>query len=525
MNDAVIDASRLDHDLTLEADVAIVGTGAGGATAAAILARAGQSVVMLEEGGYYTRADFRMREAEAYPSLYQELGARKTKDNAISILQGRCVGGTTVVNWTSSFRIPEQTLAVWREQFGLSGYTETELAPWYEQTAQALNIGPWEIPPNPNNAALKRGAERLGWSVHGLKRNVKACANLGYCGVGCPIDAKQSMLVTRVPEALAHGARLIHHARAERFEWRGDTVAALHVSALDDTRTIHNGRRIQVRARRFIAAGGAINTPALLLRSDLPDPHGRIGRRTFLHPSVYSAALMPERIEGWAGAPQSVYVDEFIWKHGVAGPMGYKIEVPPLQPVLALTGLLNFGADHAAMAAQLPHVHVQIVILRDGFHPDSPGGRVELDVHGRGVLDYPLNDYLFDGVRRAWLSMAELQFAAGARQVFVGHAHATAYDSWPQAQRGIQGLRLAPYDVRISSAHVMGGCGMGADPRQSVTDPHGRFHHLGNLFVLDGSLFPTSLGINPQWTIYALSSRLISDWLVPESRPRLGPLP
>jgi choline dehydrogenase-like flavoprotein len=271
MNDAVIDASRLDHDLTLEADVAIVGTGAGGATAAAILARAGQSVVMLEEGGYYTRADFRMREAEAYPSLYQELGARKTKDNAISILQGRCVGGTTVVNWTSSFRIPEQTLAVWREQFGLSGYTETELAPWYEQTAQALNIGPWEIPPNPNNAALKRGAERLGWSVHGLKRNVKACANLGYCGVGCPIDAKQSMLVTRVPEALAHGARLIHHARAERFEWRGDTVAALHVSALDDTRTIPNGRRIQVRARRFIAAGAgpvAALGPAGSPRSD-----------------------------------------------------------------------------------------------------------------------------------------------------------------------------------------------------------------------------------------------------------------
>lgn len=508
----IVDASALPAPLELAADVVIVGTGAGGATAAAILARAGLQVLMVEEGPYKTRADFRMREDEAYSQLYQDMAGRKSVGNTFNILQGRCVGGTTVINWTSSFRTPEQTLGVWREDFGLEDYTRTELDPWFDRTGEDLSVSPWPVPPNANNAALLRGGEALGWSMNTLKRNVKGCANLGYCGLGCPLDAKQSMLVTRVPEALKAGAMLIHHARADRLQLSGNKVQALQLSALDETGT--NARfEFRVSARHFISAAGAINSPALLLRSQVPDPHQRIGARTFLHPSVYSAAIMPERIEGWAGAPQSVYSDEFIWTQGVRGPMGYKIETPPLQPVLALTGLLGHGEMHALAAEQLPHTHVQIVILRDGFHPDSSGGRVVIDEFGRGAVDYPLNDYLYDGVRRAWKSMSECQFAAGAQQVMPGHRAAQPYSRWIQARDAIERFQMAPYDVRLSSAHVMGGCGMGADPRQSVTDGWGRVHGMDNLRVIDGSLFPTSLGINPQWTIYAMSARLASGML------------
>ena len=202
----VIDASALRADLALEADVAIVGTGAGGATAAEILSAAGLSVVMIEEGPLATSSDFHMLEREAYPQLYQESAARKTRDKAINILQGRCVGGGTTVNWTSSFRTPPTSLTHWSRMFGIAGFTEADLAPWFERVERHLNITPWEVAPNENNDVLRRGAEALGIPVATIRRNVKGCWNIGYCGVGCPTNAKQSMLVTAIPAALSNGA-------------------------------------------------------------------------------------------------------------------------------------------------------------------------------------------------------------------------------------------------------------------------------------------------------------------------------
>src|SRR4029079_5624699 len=148
-----------------EADVAIVGSGAGGGVTAELLARAGLSVVILEEGPLLSSSDFHMREREAYPQLYQESAGRQTKDREISIYQGRCVGGGTTVNWTSSFRTPPATLAHWARQFGIAGFTEADLAPWFERVARRLNIAPWEVAPNENNDILRRGAQALGIAV------------------------------------------------------------------------------------------------------------------------------------------------------------------------------------------------------------------------------------------------------------------------------------------------------------------------------------------------------------------------
>ena len=205
----VIDASTLAQDLTLDADVAITGSGAGGGTTAEILALAGLDVVVLEEGPLKTSSDFRMRESDAYPELYQESAARKTRDKAINILQGRCVGGGTTVNWTSSFRTPPATLEFWQRRFGLVGFTVEDLAPWFAQMEARLSIAPWEVEPNANNETLARGAKRIGIAASAIRRNVKGCWNLGYCGMGCPVNAKQSMLVTTIPGALARRS----HAR------------------------------------------------------------------------------------------------------------------------------------------------------------------------------------------------------------------------------------------------------------------------------------------------------------------------
>ncbi len=503
----VIDASRLASDLTLEADVAIVGTGAGGGVTAEILAKSGLRVVMIEEGPLKGTHDFRMRESDAYPQLYQESAARKTRDKAVNILQGRCVGGSTTVNWTSSFRTPEATLQFWRERYGLAEFTTADLDPWFETMERRLGIRPWTVAPNENNDILRRGAEKLGIPVAGIRRNVNGCWNLGYCGTGCPTNAKQSMLVSTIPAALKLGAVLLTRARVQTLLIEADRVRGVECVAMEADGIVPGTHRVTLRTRHVVLAAGAIGSPAVLLRSGAPNPYGRTGARTCLHPTVVCAAIMPERVAGFSGAPQTIYSDHFLGLGPIDGPLGFKLEAPPLHPVLFSTTLHGYGQAHARLMAQFSHTHALIALLRDGFHPDSQGGRVELRGDGTPVVDYPLVEPFWDGARRALLAMAEIQFAAGAKSVFVVDERCGGYSSWPEARSAIAGLDLKPLLTRVVSAHVMGGCGMSADPRAGVVDGRGRHHQLAQLSIFDGSVFPTSVGANPQLSIYGMVAR------------------
>ncbi len=506
----VLDAGDATLPGQLDCDVAIVGTGAGGGITAEILARAGLRVLMIEEGPLRSSRDFDMREATAYPQLYQESAARKTKDKAINVLQGRCVGGSTTVNWTSSFRTPTATLGWWRDHYGLATFTPEALIPWFEQVERRLSIGPWLAPPNENNDLLRRGAGKLGMPAPAIRRNVRGCLNLGYCGMGCPVNAKQSMLVTTVPVALDAGATLCTRARATRLEIAGARVEGLEIDWLDADGLRPSGRRTRVRATHFVLSGGAINSPALLLRSAAPDPNRLTGARTFLHPTVVSAAGFEHRVDGFSGAPQTIYSDHFLDGQPVDGPIGYKLEAPPIHPVLFATTLHGFGESHAQRMKEFAHTHALLALLRDGFHPDAAGGRVELRSDGSPVLDYPLTGFVFDGVRRALLSMAQIQFEAGARAVHPVHELAGAYRSWPDARAAIAALPMKPLLTRIVSAHVMGGCAIAADAQRGVVGPDGVHWQLANLSVHDGSIFPTSIGANPQLSIYGITARLAS---------------
>lgn len=489
----------------LEADVIIIGTGAGGGTTAEILANAGLKVLMLEEGPLKSSDDFRMDEREAYRDLYQESAGRMSKDGAMSILQGRCVGGTTVINWTSSFRTPVPTLQHWASEFGVQGMSKDEMAPWFEKMEQRLNVAPWQVPANPNNAVLSRGATSLGidWKV--IPRNVSACWNLGYCGTGCPTNAKQSMLVTTIPAALQQGSELVYSARAERLIMEGRKVLGVEITALNDDYQ-PSGSRLVAKAPHVIMACGAINGPALLLRSKAPDPHKRIGKRTFFHPTTFCFAEFDELIDPYYGAPQSIYSDHFQWQ-SVDGPVGYKLEVPPLQPGLTSVLLLGHGHQHFSDIQKLPNLHAMIALLRDGFHPQSEGGSIELAGDGTPIIDYVINDYLWDGVRRSWLSMAEIQFAAGAKAVRASHVDSPWFTSWEEAKAGINALEFRSNAFTAGSAHCMGGLTMGEDQTRCLVDSNGKYHHLDNLYVFDGSVFPTSIGANPQLSIYGMACK------------------
>ncbi|WP_205341844.1 GMC family oxidoreductase [Denitrificimonas caeni] len=509
----VRNASLLESDLQLEFDVVIVGSGAGGATSAELLSTAGLRVLIVEEGPLRTSSDFKMQEPAAYAELYQEGMARMSKDGAITIMQGRAVGGTTLINWTSSFRTPPATLEHWAREHAVSGLSKEALQPWFEKMEQRLGVEPWQIAANANNEVIKRGCDalNLNWAV--IPRNVRGCMNLGYCGMGCPINAKQSMLVTCIPASLNNGGALLYLARAERLIIDKDRVQHLECHALDARGVERTGRKITIRAKHYILAGGAINTPAILLRSNAPDPYQRCGKRTFLHTVNFSAAQFSEPVNPFYGAPQSIYSDHFQWRDGVDGPIGYKLEVPPLHPAFAATILGSYGEVSAQRMAQLPHTHMMIALMRDGFHPDSASGTVELRSDGSPVLDYQMTPYTWDGIRRAYHSMAEIQFAAGAKKVFPVHADADYVADLNSVRTLINRLDLSLYRTRLGSAHVMGGCAMSDDTTLGVTNSSGGHHQLENLSIHDGSLFPTSIGANPQLSIYALCA-LLTDQLI-----------
>jgi choline dehydrogenase-like flavoprotein len=494
----IVDAQSATKDIEIEADVVVIGSGAGGAMGAEVLAQAGLNVVIVEEGPLATSNDFHMREHEAYSRLYQESAGRQTMDRGITLLQGRCVGGSTTVNWTASFRAPVRTLEHWHDAFDLEGLDDASLAPWFKRVEQRLAIAPWVPAPNRNNEVLRAGCEKLGLHAAVMMRNVKECANLGYCGMGCPTNAKQSMLVTCVPGALERGATLVHGASVTRLVLEGDHAVACEASS--------GAARVRIRARHFVLAAGGIGSPAILLRSQAPDPWQRLGRRTFLHPTVVSAALMREPVQGFYGAPQSIYCDHYL-DAPLSGPAGFKLEAAPVHPALVASTVPGFGDEHARWMQRFDRLQVTIALIRDGFHAESTGGRVSVRPDGSPVLDYPMTSYLWDAARRAYSAMAEIQLAAGAVAVKPAHEGARAADSLAAAKAMIFALELKPLLARVFSAHVMGGCGMSHEPSTGVVNEWGRHHQLANVSVHDASAFPTGLGTNPQLTIYALAAR------------------
>lgn len=496
-------AADLPDGAALEADVAIVGSGPGGSIAAYRLAAAGARVVVLEEGGYRTRDDFRMQEEWSYPNLYQDGGNRATDDLSITVLQGRSIGGGTTVNWTTSLRTPDSTLVFWKERRGVDGITADALRPHWDEVERRLSVQPMEPDEiNANNAALRDGARRLGYSVEMLPRNVAGCMKTGMCGLGCPVDAKQAMHLTYLPDAAALGARVVSECRVARLEMRGREVVRAVADVVEPSSGKPTGKSVSVRAKRFVVSAGAINTPRLLRRSAVPDPAGIVGRRTWIHPTVAVGARYGRPIEPYFGAPQAVASRQFARR---PGKIGYFIETPPAQPMLAGLALTGFGAAHREAMRGLPNTAVFIGLLIDGFLDAESGGTVGERGGGRLSFRYARVAALDEAIRAAIATMARLHLAAGASEVVTFHDPPLRIRS-ERDLATIDTASVAPNRCALFTAHLMGGAPMGEDPRKSVVDSRLKHHRLDNLWILDGSVFPTSLGVNPMISILGLSS-------------------
>jgi len=474
MSGAILPGDQVAGNLTLRPDVCVVGSGPGGAMVASRLARAGLSVVVLEEGGYFTKDAFDMQESTAYPRLYQDRGNRATADLSISVLQGRAVGGGSVVNWTTSFRTPDHVVKHWQQKEG-GAIGPKDLTPHFEEIESRLGINQVELDDvNANNRTLYDGCKKLGWQVDTIKRNVRGCLKSGYCGMGCPVGAKQSAALTYLPDAVAAGANLYANCRVQELEVKGDRVVAAIGVILDPLTQQPTGKLVRVEARATVVSGGALNSPALLLRSGLTQ--GPVGRFTWLHPVVAVSAAYRDRIEGFYGAPQSVASHQFAQRTEGAG---FFMEAAPVHPMLSGIALGGFGARLRGNMRGLAHVGPK--------------------------LDYPQDERHHETFRAGMKAMARLQLANGALEVDTLHTRSLRITKESDLAQ-IDSEPLGPNRCAVFTAHQMGGCRMGADPKRSVVDPHLRHHSVHNLWVIDGSVFPTSLGVNPMESIYGVSS-------------------
>ena len=488
----MLPAAGLPEGEALECDVVVVGTGAGGAPLAASLAARGHAVLLVEEGEYFGRKDFSGRPLEMMRKLYRTSGPTLALGNtAIPIPTGKGVGGTTLINSGTCFRVPEQTLRGWREHSGLAGLTPEALAPFYAEVERFLEVAPSPAKAiGPIGDVIARGCDALGYSHHALARNAPGCDGQGLCCFGCPTEAKRSTNVSYVPAALERGAQLVTGLRIERVVLEGDQAVGVEGVAEGP----EGGRPVSIRAKVVVLAMGTLGTPALLLRQGLANRSGQVGRNLSIHPATASLGVFDEDLRPFDTVPQGYSIDEF-HDEGLL----FEGSSLPLQITAAHTP--GHGPSYVALVEQARRTAVFGFLVKD-----TSRGRLTVGPKGHVALRYWLNDRDLGKLRQGLGILARVYFAAGARRVVQPVAGWEHLGSLADVAR-FEGATFAARHVDLSAYHPLGTCQMGADPRRSVVGPTHETHDVRSLFLCDGSALPGSPGVNPQLTIMALSLR------------------
>jgi len=491
-----------DRGLTLDADIVVIGSGAGGAVAAYELSRGGAKVVVLEAGDYVPSERFTERLSESTQMMYAEGGNQATATGDLVVLQGSCVGGSTVVNAAICFRTPDAVLESWGTEFGLDNLSPEALAPYFDRVERNLHIhenAPHEI--NRNGQLIAEGAKKLGIHTAPLSRNIKDCALTGHCLAGCKVDRKQSMLVSYLPWASELGAKILSGTRAETFEVKNGRITQVNAVATDE-----RGKRkpVVVRAGLVVVAAGPIHTPLLFQDNKNGNSSGLIGHNFACHPSTIMLGEHEEDIYPWMGASVSTYAGNienpkegsYLIEAGAEGPL-----------VFAAASDGGLGHEYVEYLRNSKKFLAAVTLIHD-----HNVGRVYRD-NGRKRIDYDLDDRDFVSMQEAFRNTARIYFAAGAKRVFLPTARQTVIESADQVDSMVNALKNEKHQYRMYSYHPQGTMRMGSDPTKSVVGPDGKMHDLDNVYVVDASVFPTTLLVNPQETVYAISSYL-SDKIV-----------
>jgi choline dehydrogenase-like flavoprotein len=489
-------------DVTIEADAVVVGTGAGGSIALRELARAGLSVVGLEEGAWQTSADFDQREDHMLPRLFQDGGGRATEDLAIRVLGGRGAGGSTVHNTNLCKRTPEPILDLWARKYGVEGASAKEMDEAFAAIEKDLSVSTIDdADVNANNDVLRRGLGALGWRGGILRHNRVGCTKSGFCELGCAYDAKQNAFKIVLPQAQNAGATLYTDVDVRRvtFDSRRATVTGVEAVAHDgDRNPVAN---VHVKARVVVLAGSAIGSAALARRSGVPDPFATLGRGLRLHPAGVVAGRFDDTIQGWRGIPQSWECTEHL---SLEEGSDKRVWIVPVfaHPVATASMIPGFGAAHMRAMRAYPNLAVLTAMVHD-----ETSGEVDVDADGNPVIRYALTEPDRAQLAKGLVACARILLAAGAREVTFPAIPPVRVTSSRELD-ALDTSFVRPHGVPLSSVHPMGTLRMGRDPKSSVVASTGEHHHVRGLFALDGSLFPTSLGGPPQISIYAFALHL-----------------
>ncbi|MDP2226297.1 MAG: GMC family oxidoreductase [Moraxellaceae bacterium] len=490
----VTDASTLTTDDDIEADVVIVGTGAGGAAAAYELARQGLAVVVIEEGRYHDRRDFNGRLTDMIPLLYRALGLTATLGNTvIPVPIGRSVGGTTTINSGTAMAVPPETLARWRA-LGLREFTEAEMAPYNAEVMEILQVQKADARyVGDIGQIIRTGANRIGFvETHELPRNAAGCDGQGLCQFGCPTDAKQSTNVSYMPRALDAGAFLFTGLRATTLLQDGSLTRGIKAIG---TGADGRPRTLTVRARATVLAMGSFLTPVFLMQNGFRLP--QLGRQLSIHPAGVVLGHFPDRVFDHARRiPQGFGVSDLateglMFEGGTIPLIGHGM-MSPLQ-----------GSDWLRFVENYQHTAYFGLMLRD-----TSRGRVRPGPHADfPLIRYSMNHTDFALFKRGIRELGRMYFAAGAAQVWLpGLRKMTAVHSEAELDRHLAGCG-SPRDFMITAYHPLGTCQIGANVQFGVTDTSHRVFNNEGLYVMDGSSVPGPLGVNPQVTIMALATR------------------
>jgi choline dehydrogenase-like flavoprotein len=450
-------------------DFIIIGSGTSGGVLAYYLTKAGAKCLLLEAGKAFSAKTFPNNEMDYSAQLFWNGGMEFNSDVTLAFLRGKCLGGGSVVNQCLLDRFDDFAWDLWRSASNIDFFTSAQMAPHYDEIESQLSIQ--EIPErhfNRNARLMKEGFEKLGYHWKPLRRGQRDCQidegnDCMACLGGCHRDSKQSTLVTFIAWAREMGLEIWpeFHVEYLRATPQGVTVIG----------TQGEQTRREVSAPKVILAGGALGTTALLLRSGFKAKLPALGQGFYCHPQWMVFGLFDEPIDAHKGAFQAIKSDDARFRRG-----GFKLEnvfAPPIGVALLLPG---FGPRHHALMKRYRSMGCMEVAVRD-----TTPGELVLDRSGRLRIHKKLGTEDRQRRQRGLSVIEEVFRAVGAREIIISSV----------------GLGL----------HLMGGCPMGTDPKNSVVNERFQLHGFPNIFVADSSIFPAAPGINPALTIMALSHR------------------